>query len=426
MILNITKTLAVIYITIYVAHFTILQYFLPDITNIYYLVIPTGAIFLLKNYNKYRSYVIPVLFASSFSLFFNSYTIPNAEVRWILWINILIVCGPFISNPSIDKFRELLLKYILYVFLFITVGSFFWILLALPSYGVDEDLFLGEGKYFRNGLTNHEMTLAPIGGISGIFFVYKCAFCRQKKSKIILYILLLIISLVVMIMASSRTVIVSFFAVIIFMMLVNRNIFVIFVAKKILNIFILIFFLLFVANTYWLPISNFIDSNSRLSEKGMLNSRQSLIDSRLEDFTNSPIIGAGFCSVSKRIYNRGSLNNMLVKSEQIEFGSLYLQVVSTMGLFGLVSFLLVILNVLRTGFRKLRDKNEQFYLSILIFVLIHSIAEAYVFSAGSIFCIFSWLLISKVSSGEKLNNVGYLKNVKHYRNGIFINHALPE
>lgn len=179
--LNATKSLAVIYIVIYIAHFTVLQYFLPNFTNIYYLVIPTGAVFLLKSYNKYRLYIMPLLFASSLSLLANSYLIPNAEIRWLLWINILITCGPFISNPFIDKFRELLLKYILYTFLFITVGSFFWILLALPSYGVDEDLFLGEGKYFRNGLTNHEMTLAPIGGISGIFFVYKAAFSKEKK-----------------------------------------------------------------------------------------------------------------------------------------------------------------------------------------------------------------------------------------------------
>lgn len=235
--------------------------------------------------------------------------------------------------------------------------------------------------------------------------------------------MLLIVSLGVMIMASSRTVLVSFFSVIIIVMLVNKSILITFLLKKILSIFVLMFLLVFTANMYWLPISDFINSNSRLSEKGMLNSRQSLIDSRLEDFTNNPIIGAGFCSVSKRIYNRGSLNNMLIKSEQIEFGSLYLQVVSTMGLLGLFSFLLVVLKVLIMGLRKLRDKNEQFYLLTLIFILIHSIAEAYVFSAGSIFCIFSWLLISKVSSGKRLDNVGHSKDVKSHTNDIFINHA---
>jgi O-antigen ligase len=381
------------FIILYSLHFTIIQAFVPDLTNIYYMMLFSSLIFVVKK-NSINKVLFPLIIASVISLLLSEDLLPGSYLRWLTWIILLIFAAPFYDNLYLRTFKDYFWWGLLYLFIIITFVSFFWIILRLPSYGVNEDLFLGEGKYFRNGITLHEMSLAPISAIVAIFSLYNLIYNTMVFKRYI-FIILFAISFATMLMGSSRTCLIGF-AIVFILIILNRFKYLLFLFKR--NIVITFFIALI--GLALIPFivqksDTFLEENTHLGKKGLNNSREGLWKARLVDFELNPFSGAGFHSVSKNVvgkYDSGANK----ETGRVEFGSAYLQALSTMGILGFISFIFFLYNVFYTNISKLKSEHAYLYLYFFIFYLIHFIAEAYTFSAGAMLCLFFWLLTSQI------------------------------
>ncbi|MVM32531.1 hypothetical protein GO755_20995 [Spirosoma sp. HMF4905] len=389
--------LTILFAIVFFLHFTIAQVFLPNLANIYYLVLGLCLLFTLNN-NKVNYLLFPLIISSAVSIIFSQDLLPDSVLRWISWVGLLIVAGPVLYNKKINQLRENLLWCIIYIFLIITVVSFFWILFRLPSFKVNTEVYSVGRKYFRNGISLHEMTLAPIGGISAIYSIYSLVYFKGSKLVKTIYIGLLFLSIGVMLMASSRIVLASFLVTLVFFFRNKIK----FLQKSTKRNFGVLMFLLLIIIPFLssLPdyFNNFLENNSRLESKGTNNSREGLWQARFLDFQINPFTGVGFYSVSKEVINNHTIRTGINKQGQIEFGSLYLQTLSTMGLAGFLSLLYILIKVFNIGISISKYEKAELYSTLLVFLILHSFAEAYAFSSGAILCIFMWLLMSQVVS----------------------------
>ena len=147
------------------------------------------------------------------------------------------------------------------------------------------------------------------------------------------------------------------------------------------------------------------DSERMQTKKGGLNlvdangntSRTTLWNARIEEFESSPIWGIGF-----GVTGIGGNAN----TGRAETGSGWLSVLSQTGILGIVIVLLLIkcaivpLDLLR------QNKRMVLYSSVLVFLCLHTIFEAYLFQSGWYLCLILWTIVSilddyKLYSGKE-------------------------
>jgi O-antigen ligase len=115
--------------------------------------------------------------------------------------------------------------------------------------------------------------------------------------------------------------------------------------------------------------------------------RTQLWSIRISEFLRSPLFGIGYS-------NDTSLNHLFLSSNEkvkLEPGSSWLAILSMTGIFGFIFFLRVLYSSLKKI--KLKYKNSKLLVSVIIFYLIHFIAEGYVISGGSGLNLFFWLIL---------------------------------
>ncbi|RDV11096.1 O-antigen ligase domain-containing protein [Pontibacter diazotrophicus] len=385
---------SILLLLVFILHFTIIQAFVPDVTVLYYAVL-FSCLSLVLYKNKKVKILFPLLLVSGASLVFSTGLLPGAFFRWVSWIVLILVAAPVLLNSNIILFRNKLWWYKMYLFVFITVVSFVWIIFRLPNYGVSE-LYTGDGKYFRSGVTQHEMILSPIASIVCIFAIYNLCYKANSRLLHFAYSLLFLISVVTVFMASSRTSIAGLLFVLLFIFFSKFKILIKTIIRRFVPFMLIVLF--FITPTLILvsyEADNFIVNNTRLENKGTNNSREELWNARIEDFKLNPITGAGFHSVSKEViqkYNSGANK----ETGSVEFGSFYLEALSTMGALGFGALLYLLLKVVFIGLRHFDVQDGRLYFFVFVFMLFHFFAEAHAFAAGSVLCLFTWLSISQV------------------------------
>jgi O-antigen ligase len=349
-------------------------------------------------YKRFRKELLPFIMAAFVSLVANNKLFGIEFVKYCLWIIIAFTFGPCFTSINLFRLKKTLWDLQIVLFTIITICSFLWISFKLPSIkltgtGVYSD------SYFRNGIALHEMSLAPIACISAIYYAHRLFNRRLTKSSFFYCLIIFIISVIVIIMASSRIVILGFLIVFLMMFLSNAKV----IIQKLGNNYLL-FFLFFVCIGYLslygsTVFKTFVADNSRLEIKGVNNSRYELWNARLSDFKESPIIGVGFNSISTNTQENRLVRSGLSEGGRIEFGSLYLQILSTTGILGCIAFSLFLYKAYkRIVLKKFKALKYDVHLPIVLFLTIHGLAEAYAFSPGAHLCVFFWLSFSQMAS----------------------------
>jgi len=314
-----------------------------------------------------------------------SIDLPFAFSKWALWLLLFLVVGPFFRGQRALELRYLLWKWHRVIMVGITVISFFWIILGLPSYGKG-----------ASGITAHAMLLGPFAALASIYTLSD-TFTKRKR----IYLILLILSILTCVMSGSRLALIG--------LLVGGSLFPVLKLKsRALRSFayaaIAIVGLLAWS---WLDISSldglpFFQKQRSLemftyeiAQKGLLNTRELLWQSRLEEFKENPLWGIGI-GVDKYAMARTEYGTIVV-----EPGSSWLAILSMTGLVGAGSlFVLFVFHLKKIigQWDYLAPAIRAEIAAIGIFWSIHAVAEGWIFAGGSMLCFLFWLWLGNVAS----------------------------
>lgn len=310
--------------------------------------------------------------------------------RFAAFVLIVALIGPFVQNPALRVFKNLLFKYLNYLTVVMVLLSFLGLITNSSL------VYLGRGGF--TGLFNHSMFLSPMGAISMLTCAYYGVTSLNKRKKTIWY-LFAFSSFIVCLTAGSRAALMAgIVGILYFFYKINKQ-----NLKQYFKIILATLFIGVISFPLWHSYTDKITQKMEYAEEqgGLLTTRESLWERRLDEFNSSPIFGIGFANDSSQ-----TENDLIIGGGQIEPGSSWLVILSMTGIFGTITFLVLLFKLIT----KEKKKRESFYThyqySLLIFFAIHLFAEGYLLSAGSGLFFYFWLLLGAIASNKyvKSNN----------------------
>lgn len=354
--------------------------------ELYYGVFLISSVYFLLINNRYfvvRFEYFCFYFFSVLSLVFSEKGgVFNAELRWLLFFIVTSVVGPLFLSDSLHKFRIKVFYIVNISILAVVVSSFFYKILGFSL--ADELFFMG--------IVNHSMLMGPMAAIS-LVILYSNFLERKSYS-------LLLISLpcfFVLLMASSRSSILALFVSLFFMTMKKYSFNILYVIKP----FLIVFFLLFSSQNYWVPYTEGIlkKMDYAESQEDLAASRSSIWQERVDEFLKSPFLGSGFATISADNISTKTKDNGV-----IEPGSGWLFLLSSLGFFGFISFILpFIIDLFRVFGSSITGNYVYVLLGLSIFFVIHLLFEGYITASGSFLFFYFWLLLSLLNSFKFLN-----------------------
>lgn len=362
---------------------------------IYLIVLFFGIRFKIIRINFLVTLLILVF---SFSILFNS--IPNyfrVNQRFLLFVLSIVILSPLITS----KFLHLLRKYTFYftniLIVFIVVISFLGKITGIYD-GRD-----WAGGF--SGITSLSMIISPFSSISLLILLPYVMINKGKKRNI--FILLCFISFFTLILGASR---IAILGAILGLFTFFRNS----LSYKKISMFrsiAIIVISLLITFPIWSNFAGDIIKKTEYSNKqgSQIATREILWGYRFKEFKESPFLGIGF-SNSKY----GTIN---YETGTIEPGSSWFVIFSMTGIFGGCTFFLIIFKTfMHLKSNKNRDVFKSMLFGLLVFFIIHWIAEGYILSAGSFLFFYSWLLLGIINDKKLLNNNLMLNKNNYHKN----------
>lgn len=354
---------------------------IPFLIPITYLAFFIVAICAFKNGGKYDTLnLIFLLYLPLTIIISDPDEVFNPWMRYGLFVIMYAACSPMIVNRWSIDFRHHSWNVILVCCMLIGAISFLCYFLGInlmrsvwdgSKMAVEES---SGGKF--GGITSHSMLLGPLSGIGAIASVYS-ALHRQR-----LYWIVALMCIGSIFFSSSRSSVVA--------TTVGVAAYLLFSDKAMgrgLKKVLVIIGIATLAFPWWGGALEGINKKNEasLSEGVNLNSRENMWIIRLEEWKDSPVYGIGFCAVSN--YDKRGNDGT------IEPGSSWLALLSMTGLIGFVLFCAIFFRALKNTLR-FRNPESSLIGGVLLLIGVHMLAEGYIFSAGSFFCMFAWLTIS--------------------------------
>ena len=307
--------------------------------------------------------------------------------RLVYFIALVLSVSPLVRTTKLTYQRHLLLQYLLYFIVFLSVGSFICYFLGINRMQIGEDsLYLEDfsiGGTF-GGLVKHSMLLGPMCVMSFIYLL-----TTQNKYLSIGWInkILILSSIGGLLVSASRGAIIGG-AIAFLFVIYNKS------HNKLRFIKILIVISVLIVATFPLwrfLISGIIYKNEYRSDagSGFLVSRMFLYKHRLNEFLTNPFTGIGFSSAK-------SFNYLEVhQTGTVEYGNSWLCLFSTIGLLGAIPAIYLFLTRFFYNIRRIKVSQEALFISaLLLFFFIHFMIEGYVLAAGNPLCFFFWLILA--------------------------------
>ncbi|MBD3864140.1 O-antigen ligase family protein [Olleya marilimosa] len=295
--------------------------------------------------------------------------------RLAAFVIIIGLIGPLIKTPTLVTFRQLLFKYLNNLIVVMVLISFLG-LLANSSL-----VYLGRGGF--TGLFNHSMFLSPMAAISMITCVFYGNKTIVKPQKIVWYLFALS-SFIACVTAGSRAALFAgLLGVLYFFYKENQN-----NLTRYFKVLILILFIGTVSFPLWESYTEKIIEKMEYSEAqaGLLTTREKLWERRLDEFKSLPVFGIGYANDSSQ-----TENDLIIGEGQIEPGTTWLVILAMTGLFGMITFLIMFFKTVASI--KAKHSFVHYNKALLLFFVVHLMAEGYGLSAGSGLFFYFWLLL---------------------------------
>lgn len=306
--------------------------------------------------------------------------------RVISFFSLVFIIGPFFINDYLVRLRRLLFIRSLLVLRWVVLFSFLLKFIA-------PDIVMGKSGF--TGLTNHSMLLSPLAGICMLYGIYRF-YLSDTRLRRYIEMMYAGVSFLVIILAGSRGALaatlvgVVFFYVRLYKYRIGQ------LAK------IVLFFSLLVLSTsslwwsYTERIREKMDSSENIGS--LTSSRDGLWEDRIREFKAFPVFGVGFASYNLNyIQSEHSIN---LQSGTVEPGSSWLFLLSSLGLYGFLSFLLPIIYLIYMLYKDSgTGLNGGLVGSVMMLFSVHMLVEGFVIASGSYLCFLLWLSLSE---GEQI------------------------
>lgn len=331
--------------------------------------------------NTFLLFLLSIVFSLIFS---NSPSFFRQEQRFLAFILVLLAIGPIVSNNKLLLFRITLFNYLNWVLAFVTIGSFLGY--AVGYFSTETDSVSG-----LIGLSRHSMSLSGFAGLTVIFFLNELFKRKDATVKIkAIYSLLVAISLIVTILGGSRA---ALIACIIGSLLYLKKIYR-YQTSKFIKTLLTVVFLIASSTPFWLPYTVTIQNKMDASENegSLTSSRDLLWMDRINEFNAHPIFGSGFASIDTTIANNSIYNSV---TGTMEPGTSWLFLLSSVGFIGFITFLISLLIIFISLYKKSANIHSNAYLFGLCgFYIIHLGAEGYIMAAGEFSFVLLWLTLT--------------------------------
>jgi len=369
--------------------------------NIYYALM--GLLFVIVlgagGVQKVNPLLAVFLFFCVVSIMMND--IPSRFQPWFRFISFLMVIGligPLFSSSKFYAFRYYVFSKTNLAILVLGAGSFLTRVLPL---GVPA----GRGGW--SGFFVHTMILGPMAAIALMLSFYLFYLEKGKdypiKKRIIFFQVCIGFSFISLLLASSRTAILACVAGLLFFFYkIYQERF----AKFLYSIIIVT---VLTAGTYplWSQYTSGIQQKMESSEKrgDLTASRTSIWQARLLEFSQSPIYGIGF---SHLMYTGGNPKDK-EDDGKIEPGSSFLAILAMTGILGFSVFIILFVGYLFFLLTNKFDTLSTAVLgSLLIFFILHMLAEGYVLSSGGVLFFYVWLLLGNIDMYKQTGKISII------------------
>ena len=317
-------------------------------------------------------------------------------LRLFAFFSLIFMVGPFFMNGRLSCIRKLLFIWTLLVLRWVVLLSLILKFVA-PDQVIDASGFCG--------LVAHSMMLSPLAGICLLYSLYRfhLSETRSERYKESAY---LCICFLVLLMSGSRGALAATVvgAAVFYIRLYRHQM------GKLLQTSLFVLLLAVSTSALWWPYTERLRQKTESSRKngGIVSSRERIWQDRLDEFSAFPIFGVGFASYNlDYIQSEHTINR---QTGTIEPGTSWLFLLSSLGLYGFLSFLLpfvynayVLFKELDTGF------NGGLLCSIMVLFAVHMLIEGYIMASGAYLCFLLWLSLSECERMVwQTNNKKYL------------------
>ncbi len=305
--------------------------------------------------------------------------IPEQVSPWLRLVMFLIMSAilMFSCNDTFVKYRQCLFDLLFKSCSVCVLASFVLYICGVVLQGTKE---------VYHGVLASSMALGPISGLCFIYSLKKLISSRRKER--FFYVFMSLVCFLMVLASASKIALAC--------TLVGGGVLVWFSPLKkffsvlaLAGVFLLIFYekkvdisdasdIEFIGN-----VVTKIENNIEVGG-GVLSSREQLWNDRLREIKQHPLIGVGFCSLSKGVSPEGV----------IEAGNGWMFTWSSLGIFGFILMLYLWWGTtLKLCLQKNKTLDDIMILSVLFLFIIHNFAESYLFSAGSPLFFIAWLTL---------------------------------
>lgn len=357
-------------------NYDIIYYSLITIINLFYFY------YCLTYNTKIGIKTLFLIVICTLSLFINYLVgnvnpILNSWPRLISFIFAINIIGPLLINTKTIKFRNILFITCIYSILII-----FIINIGLV---IKMDAINFEGY---NGNLESQLLLGALASLSIITFTVLFIYTKSLFYKFI-YLISFIISFPVLLLSASRSAILS--------LIISLCFYFIFNLKKSLPIISFLFlFTLLTFDKLQIYSNVLIEKIDKRNNSGDITAgRSGIYYDNFLDFKANPLFGSGF-------YNLINVSNSKINNDgSLEYSSSWLFILSSTGILGLFYFLHLIyksiITSVKMNYNKI-DKYDTIACLYMIFFIVHSNFEGYIFSAGGLLFFTFWITYSKITT----------------------------
>ncbi len=343
-------------------------------------------------------YVLLFLIICFFSLLINN---PPSYFRaWERlggYTMILLVVSSLFACKYSTQLRAKILYYIMEVAILLSVGSFFAYFLGINLFvRLGEQLEISAGKF--SGLMNHSMVLGPVAGLSGFVLFASILSKKTKKDYLFTGAMALCCFGACLLSASRAAVGATGVACVYALFRYYRK-----RMSKMVTVVVVMVGLLMATFPLWGGVTDFLVQKQKGNESmgSAIYSRERKFTARILEFKSSPIIGIGYNVVIPEY------DGVVMSNGQIEPGSSWLAVASMTGVLGLSVFITICVKEMRRAWKIERPLTSSILGGMLLFFLVHMIAEGYIFAPKNCLSMLFWLIIAVIDDNMHLKEIEY-------------------
>lgn len=362
---------------------------------IYYtLVISFLILILLMKNQKFKimSFSMFFLYIACFtSIVFND--IPHyyaPEQRFLMFICVTVLLGPFIGSKQLIFFRKKMFQYTNIIIVIFSTLSYLGLATGIYR-GVALNRY-GEIRADFTGFFATSMLLSPMAGIATFSCLYYSYLTNNKNMKYFLLICALLCFLSAVTAGSRSALIGLIMGFLFFFFILYKNNF-----GKYIKIILGVLMIGIISFPLWEERTNFLMKKITASEDNWSSTRDAPWQRRIMEFERSPIIGVGFAS--EDIMLSDNVNAMMLEKLRggVEPGSSWLAILSMTGILGFIPVFIIFINNYLSILKEKRNRLWYAYLGgILTLFTLHMFAEGYIFAFGGILFFYLWLLLGVI------------------------------